>query len=187
MKTRKMAIAIAAAAGLSAVFVAGLDAQGPGGGKGKGMGMGMGKGKAAANVSQLMKGVFYINSNVIFAAQAEDPNKMKGEKDTSVSPNALTSAYGKWEAVENSALAIADATPLLMIPRTCSSGVAAPIGNPQWGKFVSDLREAGLQAYAAAKTKDQDKIVEVAEVITTACANCHDKWRETAKMTDRCK
>jgi cytochrome c556 len=46
------------------------------------------------------------------------------------------------------------------------------------------MKQAGLATYAAAKTKDQDKIVDAADVMTTACANCHDKYRE---VTDRCK
>ena len=41
-----------------------------------------------------------------------------------------------------------------------------------------------LATYAAAKTKNQDKIVDAADVMTTACANCHDKYRE---VSDRCK
>src|SRR5678815_1439643 len=51
-----------------------------------------------ANLGQLMKGIMYINANVIFAAQGTDPAKYPPAKDPSVSPDALSSTYGKWEA-----------------------------------------------------------------------------------------
>jgi cytochrome c556 len=44
-----------------------------------------------------------------------------------------------------------------------------------------------MTAYTAAKTRDQDKITDAAEVMTTACKNCHDKYRDRRKPEDRCK
>jgi len=141
----------------------------------------------AANLGQLMKGVLYINSNVIFAAQGTNPNDMKAEGDSSVSPNALTSTYGKWEAVENSSLALVEATNLLILPgRKCANGKDVPINNPDWPGFIKGLREAGMKAYDAAKAKDQDKILDAADTLTMACANCHDKYREKPTLAERC-
>jgi hypothetical protein len=132
-----------------------------------------------------MKGIFYPNSNVIFAAQNEDPAKIPPAKDASIAVNPLESAYGKWEAVENSALALSEASRLLLVSgRKCSNGRPVPLQNPDWAKLVDGMRQAGLATYAAAKTKDQDKIVDAADVMTQACSNCHDKYREVA---DRCK
>ena len=141
-----------------------------------------------ANLAQLMKGIFYPNSNVIFAAQDVNPNDVKPAKDPSTAPNPLESAYGKWEAVENAGLALADAANLLTLPgRKCSNGLPTPLRNADWPKLVAGLRTAGLQVYAAAKAKDQDKILEVAETMTTACSNCHDKYREKPAPAQRCK
>ncbi len=138
-----------------------------------------------ANLSQLMKGIFYPNSNVIFAAQNDDPAKVPPAKDPSIAVNPLESAYGKWEAVENSALALAEASRLLLVSgRKCSNGRPVPLQNADWAKLVDGMRQAGMATYAAAKTKDQDKIVDAADVMTQACSNCHDKYREVA---DRCK
>ena len=140
-----------------------------------------------ANLGQLMKGVLYINSNVIFAAQGNDPAKVAPAKDSSVSTDALSSTYGKWEAVENSSMALIEAANLLTLPgRKCANGRAVPINNPDWAKFLTGLREAGMVAYAAAKAKDQDKILDAADAITTACANCHDKYREKPTLAERC-
>src|SRR6266566_4282332 len=88
-----------------------------------------------ANLGQLMKGILYPNSNVIFAAQTQNPAQVRPASDFSTVIDLLASTYGKWEAVENSALALSDA----------------------------------------------------ADVMTTACANCHDKYREKAHLADRCQ
>ncbi|PYR93174.1 MAG: hypothetical protein DMG19_01855, partial [Acidobacteria bacterium] len=132
-----------------------------------------------ANLGQLMKGILYPNSNVIFAAQTQNPAQVKPASDPATATDPLASTYGKWEAVENSALALSEAAGLLMIPgRRCANGRPVPLQNPDWPKFVQGLREAGMTVYKAAQSKDQDKIIDAADVMTTACANCHDKYRE---------
>ena len=143
--------------------------------------------RAPATLAQLMKGTLYPESNVVFAAQDVNPAEVPHAKDPSMATDPLTSQYGKWEAVENNALAIAEVANLLTLPgRKCSNGLDVPVGNPDWAKFVQGLREAGMTAYAAAQTKNQDKMTDVADVMTTACKNCHDKYREK-KPADRCK
>jgi hypothetical protein len=144
--------------------------------------------RVVATLAQLMRGTLYPASNVIFAAQNDDPAKVKQAKDPSVALNPLESAYGQWIAVENSALALAEVANLLMAPgRKCSNGLDVPLKDPNWPKFVQGLRDAGMAAYKAAQSKNQDNIVMAADTMTTACANCHDKWREKANLADRCK
>jgi hypothetical protein len=144
--------------------------------------------RVVANLAQLMRGTLYPASNVIFAAQNEDPATVKQAKDPSVALNPLESAYGQWGAVENSALALAEVANLLMAPgRKCSNGLDVPLKDPNWPKFVQGLRDAGMEVYKAAQSKNQDNIVMAADTMTTACANCHDKWREKPNLADRCK
>jgi hypothetical protein len=89
--------------------------------------------------------------------------------------------------VENSALAIAESANLLMMPgRKCSNGRPVPLGSADWAKFVQGVRDAGMKAYKAAQSKNQDNILDAADAMTVACANCHDKYREKAKPADRC-
>jgi hypothetical protein len=141
-----------------------------------------------ATLIQLMRGTFYPASNVIFAAQNENPADIKEAKDASVAPNPLESTYGKWQAVENAALAITEVANLLMLPgRKCDNGKDVPLKDPNWAKWVQGLREAGLTTYKAAQAKDQDKIVDAADVITTACANCHNRYREKPTLAERCQ
>jgi cytochrome c556 len=146
------------------------------------------KPQVVATLGQLMKGILFPSSNVIFAAQSENPADVPPAKDPSMATNPLASTYGKWEAVENSSLAIAEAANLLTLPgRKCSNGRAVPLQNADWTKFVQELRDAGMTAYKAAQSKNQDNILMAADVLTTACANCHEKYREKPNLADRCK
>jgi hypothetical protein len=144
--------------------------------------------RVVATLAQLMRGTLYPASNVIFAAQNVDPATVKQAKDPSVALNPLESAYGQWIAVENSALALAEVANLLMAPgRKCSNGLDIPLKDPNWPKFVQGLRDAGMEVYKAAQSKNQDNILMAADTMTTACSNCHDKWREKPNLADRCK
>ena len=141
-----------------------------------------------ATLAQLMKGILYPNSNIIFFAQSENPNDVPQAKDPATAINPLASSYGKWEAVENSSLALVEAANLLTVPgRKCSNGLPVPVANADWPKLVQGLRNAGMVAYKAAQSKNQDKILDAADVMTTACSNCHDKYREKPTPADRCK
>ena len=141
-----------------------------------------------ADLRQLMRGTLFPASNIVFAAQDQNPNDVPPAKDPATATNLLASAYGKWEAIENSALALSEVANLLMLPgRKCANGRDVPIKNADWPKFVQGLRDAGIVVYKAAQTKNQDKIVDAADVMTTACANCHDKYREKSNLADRCQ
>jgi len=143
--------------------------------------------KADANLAQLMRGIVYPSSNVVFAAQSE--LNFPPVKDPATSPNLLTSTYGGWQAVESAALALAESANLLTIPgRMCSNGVPAPIGRADWIKFTQGLRDAGLAAYKAAQSKSQDAMVDASGTVADACSACHDVYREKkGGVPDRCK
>jgi hypothetical protein len=144
--------------------------------------------QVVATLGQLMKGILFPSSNVIFAAQGDNPADVKPAADPSTSTNPLASTYGKWEAVENAALAITEAANLLTIPgRKCSNGRDVPVQNADWVKFVQGVRDAGMVSYKAAQSKNQDNILMATDVLATACANCHDKYREKPTLADRCK
>jgi cytochrome c556 len=144
-------------------------------------------GQVHSNLAQLMKGILFPNSNVIFAAQGDDPAAVPPASDPSVATNPLAGAYGGWQAVENGALALAESANLLIIPgRQCANGRPVPMGNADWPGFVQGLRDAGMTAYKAAQAKNQDAILEAADAVATACANCHDKYREKPSEADRC-
>ena len=128
---------------------------------------------------QVMRGILFHNSNVIFMAQDVDPATVKQADDPSTSPDPLTSAYNGWQAVENAGVAMAEAANLLTVPgRMCSSGRPAPVANADWQRFVQGLRDAGMVAYRAGQARNQDRVLEAADAVATACGNCHDVYRE---------
>ncbi|HUI78567.1 MAG TPA: hypothetical protein VLY24_11635 [Bryobacteraceae bacterium] len=135
-----------------------------------------------------MRGTLFPASNVYFAAQNLDPAKVPPAKDPSLATDPLANSYGQWQAVENSALAIAETADLLTLPgRKCSNGLDAPIRNADWAKFVQGLRDAGMTAYKAAQSKNQDTVTDAAGTLSVACSNCHDKYRDKPTLADRCK
>jgi len=143
-----------------------------------------------SNLNQLMRGTLYPASNVVFSAQIDNPGDVKfiPGQDPSLATNPLVSTFGGWQAIENASLALTEEANLLLIPgRSCANGAPAPVNDPDWVKFVQQLRDAGMKAYKAAQSKNQDNMIEAADTLTTACANCHRKWREKRNPADRCK
>jgi len=141
----------------------------------------------AANLNQLMRSLFFPHSNVIFFTQRYDPAAVKSASEPSASTDPLTGVFGGWEAVENSALTLADAADLLMTPgRKCSNGRDVPLANADWAQMVKVVREASMVAYRAALTKNQDKMLEASEVLAASCANCHNKYRP-GNAANRCR
>ncbi len=143
------------------------------------------------NLLQVMRGILFPNSNVIFAAQTQDPGAVKKDADPASSVNPLAGQYGGWQAIENSGLAIAESANLLTVPgRVCGNGKPVPVQNADWQQFVRGLRDAGMAAYKAGQSKNMDMVVEAADTITTACMNCHDVYREKTPaqggMAGRC-
>lgn len=143
--------------------------------------------KIEENLLQLMRGILYPASNVIFAAQ-DDLSKQPAPPDASTSPNPLTTTYGGWTAVENAALALAESANLVALPgRVCSNGKPVPVRRADWIRDLQKLREAGRAAYEAARKKDKDAIVDVSGTISDACSACHDVYREKkGGVQDRC-
>src|SRR4030095_3195690 len=57
-------------------------------------------------LAQGMKGILFPMSNVVFAAQNVNPNDVKPASDPATATDPLASSFGKWEAVENSGIAL---------------------------------------------------------------------------------
>jgi hypothetical protein len=141
-----------------------------------------------ANLNQLMRGVLYPAANVVFFAQSENPAAVKQAPDPGMATDPLTSTFGGWQAIENASLALAESANLLLVPgRVCSNGAPVPIADPAWTTFVQEVRDAGMKTYKAAQAKDQEKMIELSETVSAACAHCHRKWRDRKTPANRCK
>src|SRR5947209_8261934 len=64
--------------------------------------------RSHGKLAQVMRGILFPNSNVIFYVQDKDPTKVKPAADPALSTDPLAGAYAGWTAVENSALALAE-------------------------------------------------------------------------------
>ena len=142
-----------------------------------------------ANLAQLMRGIPFPASNIIFDTQTVDPGEVKEPDDTSGqgATAQFSGVYGGWQAVENAALALQETANLIMIPgRMCENGKPAPIDQEDFRMWAANLADAGGAALKAAQAKDLDAMVDVSGTVSDACAMCHEKYRDTAELSGRC-
>lgn len=145
-----------------------------------------------ATLNQVMRGVQFPLSNVVFSSQGNDPAAVKQDPRPSAATDLLASVFGGWQAIENSSLGLAESATLLTIPgRKCANGVAVPVQNADWLRFVQGLRDAGEAAYRAAQSKNQDQMLVVSEQLAASCSNCHQVYRKAGTpgdaLVNRCK
>jgi len=143
-----------------------------------------------ADLNQLMRGLLYPAANVVFFSQTDDPEKAKSGAagDPAMSTDPVNAAFGGWLSVENAGLTLAESANLLMIPgRNCSNGAPVPINDPTWAAFVQQLRDGGMKAYQAAKTRDSQKMIDASNALDASCEGCHRKWRNPRSQANRCK
>ena len=135
--------------------------------------------KPDGTLLQVMRGILFPSSNVLFFAQSNNPDAVKKPADPSVATDPLMTTYGGWNAVENASIAMVEAANLISIPgRVCSNGKPVPVQNADWIQFVQGLRKAGQDAYKAAQTKNSDKIADASGEVSDACDSCHTVYRE---------
>jgi hypothetical protein len=149
-----------------------------------------GRSAPVMTVNQLMHGILFPLGNTVFFAQADDPAAISRDPMPSSSPNPLTGLYGGWQAVENSALSLAESADLLLIPgRMCSNGEIVNVEDADWVRFVGDYREKSVAAYEAALTKNQDAMVDASGYLSESCLACHRVYRRErtpGDPTQRC-
>jgi hypothetical protein len=141
-----------------------------------------------ANLAQVMRGIPFPNSNIIFDTQSLDPAALKKPGEQGVGASAqYNSVYGGWQAVENAALAIQETANLITIPgRMCENGKPVPLNDEVYKKAAAGLVDAGKVAYKAAQSKNLDAMLEAGGTVTDACAACHEVYRDKDDNKDRC-
>jgi hypothetical protein len=144
--------------------------------------------KPYANLAQVMRGIPFPASNLIFDTQSNDPGAKPAEASgASGATAAFSGVYGGWQAVENAALAISETANLIMIPgRLCQNGRPVPLDRGDFQKFAQGLADAGEAALKAAQSKNLDAMVEVSGTVSDACAACHEVYRDKPEDKDRC-
>src|SRR2546426_11868178 len=139
----------------------------------------------AGNLTQVMRGILFPNSNIIFTVQTHDP----AEKRTTPEGAALAGGfnwtiwgsdiYSGWDLVDYAAVALAESAPLMLTPgRRCENGRPVPVADPDWLKFKEELAEGGRASYQGSQTRNQDTVSEVTGVIAAACHYDHQEYRD---------
>jgi mono/diheme cytochrome c family protein len=135
------------------------------------------------NLAQVMRGILFPSSNIIFNVQGQDPG---AEKTPYMSGTTAFSwvdwgagIYPGWELVDFAAVAIAEAAPLLVTPgRRCENGRPVPIERADWQKWTAELVDAGRAAYRASQSRNQEAVIAATDQLATACLNCHEVYRD---------
>jgi mono/diheme cytochrome c family protein len=142
---------------------------------------------ALGNMAQLMRGIFFPNSNLIFTVQTRDPG---AKPEPAGAGGAQTGGfsfvewgagiYGGWELIDNAAIALADASPLMLTPGIrCENGRLAPVNDPDWIKFTEQMMAVARKTYQISQTRNQEAVAEATGDLSDACAACHQAYRET--------
>ena len=136
------------------------------------------------NLAQLMRGVFFHNSNLIFSIQEVEAKDLPPKPPDS-RPDGLTTfdwglmIYTGWRAVEQSSTALADASALMMLPGLrCENGRAAPVTEPDWIRFTDRMISVAKRTYRLAQTKNKDAVAEYTLDLSNACNACHGTYRD---------
>ena len=137
------------------------------------------------NMAQLMRAIFFPNSNLIFTVQTHDP----GEKTPPPAPGAQAGGfswttwgagiYGGWELIDNAAIALADASPLMLAPGIrCENGKLAPVTDPDWIKFTDQMIAVARKTHQLSQSRNQEAVSDATGDLANACANCHQAYRD---------
>ena len=142
---------------------------------------------AAANLQQLMRGIMFPNSNIIFTVQTHDPGEKKkpGKSDNSNADAGFNWAawgnelYSGWDIVDYASLALAESAPLMLTPgRRCENGKPVPVNDPDWIRFTKEMAQVGRKAYQASQTRNQEKVSDISGDVAEACQHCHQVYRD---------
>jgi cytochrome c' len=137
--------------------------------------------KPIGTLAQVMRGIYFPNSNLIFDVQQHDPAapKPKSNDAAGSATAAYGNAYSGWEVVENAAVALTDGVDLILTPgRLCQNGKPVPLRQPDFQKFARDLRAAGQKVLQAARARNQEKVSDATNDLADACASCHEVYRD---------
>ena len=143
--------------------------------------------KAYGTLAQVMRGIPFPNSNIIFDTQQTDPAAAQKPAEGTNATSQFSGVYGGWQAVENAAIALQETGNLLTVPgRMCENGRPVPVDQEDFKKWAQGLVDAGAAAYKAAQSKNMDQMVDVSGTVADACAACHEKYRDKEDLKMRC-
>ena len=149
------------------------------------------------NLNQVMRGILFPNSNIIFNVQTNDPAAPAPIPLAEPGKGAFSmtqwgaGVYKSWEIVDYAAIALVESAPLMLTPgRRCENGRPVPVQDADWIKFTRQLAETGRAAYKASQTRNQEVVSEFTEQLAETCLACHQVYRDNrgrnADQSTRC-
>ena len=136
-------------------------------------------------LNQLMRGVFFPNSNLIFTVQTRDPAAPVPPPDPAAKGAGFSvfewgqGIYTGWPVIENAAASLADASPWMLSPGLrCENGRLAPVTEPDWIRFTDQMVSVAKRTLRLAQTRNQEAVSEVTGDLSDACAACHSVYRD---------
>ena len=133
-------------------------------------------------LAQLMRGIMFPSSNIIFNVQTQDPGAPRPAYDQGKAAFSWadwgSGIYSGWEVVDYAAIAIAEAAPRILTPRRCENGKPAPVARADWVQFTAELTDAARAVYRASQSRNQDAVIEAGDQLSDACLHCHEVYRE---------
>jgi cytochrome c5 len=137
------------------------------------------------SMAQLMRGIFFPNSNLIFTVQTHDPGAPPPPPSADSQSKGFSfvewgaGIYGGWQLIDNAAIALADASPLMLTPGIrCENGRLAPVTDPDWIRLTEQMIAVARRTYQIVQTRNQEAVAEATGDLSDACAACHQAYRE---------
>jgi len=137
------------------------------------------------NMAQLMRGIFFPNSNLLFTVQTHDPAAPAPKPTPEQQAQGFSvfdwgqGIYGGWQMVDNAAIAIADAAPLMLTPGIrCENGRLAPVTDPDWIKYTEEMIAVSRKMYRLSQSRNQEAVSDATGDLSDSCAACHNTYRE---------
>lgn len=133
----------------------------------------------AGTLAQVMRAIFFPNSNIIFDVQARDPAAPpeQAAQDGTVSAT-FSGIYTGWPVVEGAAIALAEAANLIMFEgRMCENGQPVPLQNDDFVQYAREMQEVARAAAEVARSEDREAMMEATNDVAGACENCHMIYR----------
>src|SRR5580704_17882244 len=140
---------------------------------------------ATGNLNQLMRGIMFPNSNIVFTVQTHDPAEKKKTGDAANSDGGFnwsmwgSDLYSGWDIVDYASIALAESAPLMLTPgRRCENGKPVPVNDPDWIRFTKEMAEVGRAAYRASQSRNQEKVSDLTSDVADSCQHCHQVFRD---------
>ena len=137
--------------------------------------------KATGSLIQVMRGSVFRDANLIFDVQQSDPGAPPQPHNTgpgTTTTSNFSNIYTGWQVVENAAVMLDEAVDIMLKPRMCANGIAAPVNDALYKKTAEGLRTVAHDVLKAARAKNRDRVIELAEPLADACAACHQVYRD---------